>query len=105
MPCDRKMKECNPKSKQPELAGLRGWIIEDVWISKYRSWEPHLQAIKHENGDLSLRYCYYKKEGKKRIWVPMPSFAYEWTIDDFRREIKHTKAVVVEALLKRFIGI
>jgi len=106
MPCDKKPKEYTPEHEheQPELTGLHGWIIEDVWIDKYPEWEPHLQAFKHDNGDLSLRYCYYVKHGGKKNFAPVPSFVYDWTIDDFRQEIKDSNALVIEALLKRFIG-
>jgi hypothetical protein len=35
----------------------------------------------------------------------MPSFAYEWTIDDFREEVKKYKHRLpkIGALLKRFV--
>jgi hypothetical protein len=101
MPCSRERKRCNPKLKE-----LRGWIIEDVWISKYRDWEPHLQAIKHDKrGLVSLRYCYYKKAKGRKTWVPVPSFLYKGTISDFRKEIKKCKLglPIIEALLKRFV--
>ena len=100
MPYSTERIKCNPR-----LRKLRGWRFEDVWIDGYPDWIPHLQAIEHKDGSVSLRYCYYKKrKGRKPIWVPMPSFLYEETIDRFRKEIKASKGKLptIETLLKRF---
>lgn len=54
MPCDKTPRAYEPP-EELRTRGLSGWIVEDVWIDKYKGWEPHIQALKHENGDLSLR--------------------------------------------------
>jgi len=44
-------------------------VIEDVWMDvkdnenlekhkRYEEWEPHIQAIKTDRGELALRFCY-----------------------------------------------
>jgi len=95
---------CNkePKEFTPHLEELKGWIIEDIWIDKYEDWESHLQAIKHVNGDLSLRVYVYKKEkdGKKTP-IPYSYCIYDWTIEDFREEIKKHKADIIKMLLRK----
>ena len=100
MPCSKVPKEFKPRERE-EL----GWIIEDMWIDKYDTWEPHIQAIKHENGDLSLRMCVYTKESKdaKPTWSPYSWCFYDWTIEDFREEIKKCKADVIKMLLRKYL--
>jgi hypothetical protein len=46
-------------SEEPWGRGIR---LEDVWIDEYETWEPHVQAFKHDDGSLSLRFCYWKKK-------------------------------------------
>jgi hypothetical protein len=94
-----------PKEFSPSLKELKGWIIEDVWVDKYDTWEPHIQAIKHENGDLSLRMCVYLKESKeaKPTWSPYSFCFYDWTIEDLREEIKKHKADVIRMLLRKYL--
>lgn len=83
----------------------RGWILEDVWIDKkgrYKEWEPHVQAIKNEGGDLALRFCYWKrkKDGSRGQFVNSAMFVYDWTIKDLREEAKKHDARVVLMLFK-----
>jgi len=71
----------------------RGWIIEDVWIDKkkgYETWEPHLQAIKSERGDLALRFCYWerKPDGSRGRFRNVAMFIYDYTPEDLRDETK-----------------
>jgi hypothetical protein len=83
---------------------LEGWIIEDVWIDKYEGWEPHIQAFKHENGDLSLRICYYlKKEDGSKTFVPLPCFIFDHTINDFREEVEKCKCDVIRMMLRKYV--
>ena len=88
----------------PGKPDLSGWIIEDIWIDKYEDWEPHIQAIKHSNGDLSLRFCYYKKEadGTRGRFVHTPMFIYTWLINDLVQEAKKHDANIILALLQKF---
>lgn len=107
MPSNKEPRRYVPEGKTADDP-LAGWIIEDVWIEsgdRYGTWEPHLQAFKHNRSDLSLRYCYYNKHGNARNFAPIPSFVYDWTIDDFRDEIRRERCLVIQALLKRFISL
>ena len=84
----------------------RGWILEDVWIERqegYEDWEPHVQAIKNERGDLALRFCYWKRksDGSRGDFVHSPMFVYDWTIDDLREEAKKHQAQIVLMLFKK----
>lgn len=85
---------------------LKGYVIEDVWIEKkrkYEDWEPHVQAIKHDNGDLSLRFCYYRRKsnGKKGDFVKVPMTVYEWTIEDLKAEARKHNAEIILLLLRK----
>jgi len=102
LPCK---KEPQRLEVSPEPWG-RGWVIEDVWVDKkekYEDWEPHLQAIKNERGDLAIRFCYWmrKPDGERGDFVNRSMFVYDFTIDDLREEAKKTKAEVILMLLKR----
>ena len=84
----------------------RGWILEDVWIDKkkkYETWEPHVQGMKNEDGDLALRFCYWKRnpDGSRGGFVNSAMFVYDWTIDDLREEAKKHKADIVLMLFKK----
>lgn len=84
----------------------RGWILEDVWIDKkkrYETWEPHVQAIKNEDGDLALRFCYWKRnpDGSRDGFVNSAMFVYDWTIIDLREEAKKHKADIILMLFKK----
>ena len=101
MPCDKK-----PIPYTPIDQSLKGYVIEDVWIEKgkkYDDWEPHVQAIKHDNGDLSLRFCYYRRkpDGTKGEFVKVPMTVYEWTIEDLKAEARKHKAEIILLLLKK----
>jgi hypothetical protein len=102
-------KEPQPfKARRGEEPWGRGWIIEDVWIDKkdkYENWEPHIQAIKNEQGDLALRFCYWKRkpDGTRGDFVRSPMLIYDWTIEDLREEAKKHKAEIILMLLKKFI--
>lgn len=83
-----------------------GWILEDVWIEKkdyYEDWEPHVQAIKNKDGDLALRFCYWKRNpnGSRGRFVNSAMFVYDWTIDDLREETKIHKANIILMLFKK----
>jgi hypothetical protein len=84
---------------------LRGQIIEDVWIGKkrkYEDWEPHIQAIQHDRGDMSLRFCYYKrKRGKTGPFVNTAMAVYDWTIEDLMKEVRRCKAKAILSLLEK----
>jgi len=84
----------------------QGWILEDVWIDKkarYSDWEPHVQAIKNEDGDLAPRFCYWKRkaDGTRGGFVNSAMFVYDWTIDDLREEAKKNKADTVLMLFRK----
>ena len=84
----------------------RGYILEDVWIEKkdkYEDWEPHVQAIKNEEGDLALRFCYWKRKpnGSRDGFVNSAMFVYDWTIEDLRNEAKEHKADVILMLFRK----
>lgn len=84
----------------------RGYILEDVWIEKndkYEDWEPHVQAIKNEEGDLALRFCYWKRkpDGSKDGFVNSAMFVYDWTIEDLREEAKKHKADIILMLFRK----
>ena len=91
-----------PREFKPSLEEIKGWIIEDVWVDKYDGWEPHIQAIKHENGDISLRFCAYLKREGKSIWSPYTFCFYDWTINDLKEEINKCNADIIKMLLKKF---
>ncbi len=83
-----------------------GWILEDIWlddVDKYGSWEPHVQAIKNERGDLALRFCYYKRkpDGTRGRFVNSAMFVYDWTMDDLREESKINNAHIILSLFER----
>jgi len=85
---------------------LQGFVIEDVWIEKrekYEDWEPHVQAIKHNNGDLSLRFCYYKRkpDGTKGDFPNVSMAVYDWTIEDLKAEVRKHKAEIILLLLRK----
>ncbi|MCQ5373713.1 MAG: hypothetical protein NO515_01615 [Candidatus Methanomethylicia archaeon] len=100
---------CSKKPQRIEVSeepwGL-GWIIEDVWVDKkegYETWEPHVQAIKNEDGDLALRFCYWKRnpDGTRGGFVNSAMFVYDRTIDDLREEAKKNKANIILMLFKK----
>lgn len=96
---------CSKIPKRPK--GIKGYIIEDVWIDKkerYEEWEPHVQAIKHDNGDLSLRFCYWKRnsDGNRGDFARVPMFIYEWTIKDLVQEARKHNAEIILMLLRKF---
>jgi hypothetical protein len=81
-------------------------LLEDVWIDKqegYEDWEPHVQACKHEDGDLSLRFCYWKRkeDGTKGVFVRSPMFVYDRTLEMLRDEAKKHKADIILMLFKK----
>ncbi|MFZ7137860.1 MAG: hypothetical protein ACOWW1_05530 [archaeon] len=83
-----------------------GWILEDVWIDKsdeYSDWEPHIQAIKTEQGDLALRFCYWKRkpDGSRGGFVNSAMFVYDGTMKDLREEAKKQKADIILMLFKK----
>ena len=78
-----------------------------MWIDKkdgYEDWEPHVQAIKNEAGDLAIRFCYWtrKSDGSRGDFAHSPMFVYDSTIEDLREEAKKHKAAVVLMLLRKF---
>lgn len=84
----------------------RGWILEDVWLEQsdpYEDWEPHVQAIKNEDGNLALRFCYWKRkpDGSKGRFVNSAMSIYDWTLDDLREEAKKHKANIILMLFKK----
>lgn len=112
MGCDKVPRRC-VVGKGAE-AMWRGWIIEDVWLDRkedetlpphrrYETWEPHIQAIKNEEGDLALRFCYWlrKQDGGKGRFIRAPMLLYEWTLKDLVEEAKKCEAQVILMLLKR----
>jgi hypothetical protein len=87
----------------------RGLVIEDVWIDKkkgYEDWEPHIQAIRNERGDLAIRFCYYKRKpsGRRGVFVRSPMFVYDFTLKDLRKEVKKYKVEVIPDLLTMLTG-
>ncbi len=101
---------CSKKPKRFEIsneAWAKGWILEDVWIDKkegYEEWEPHVQAVKNERGDLSLRFCYYRRnpDGSRGAFVNVAMFIPSWTIEDLKEEAKKHRADIILALFKKF---
>ena len=96
-----------PQRIEIKVEGISGYIIEDVWIDKkdrYEEWEPHVQAIKHDNGDLSLRFCYWKRnpDGSRGDFMRVPMFIYEWTIKDLAQEARKHDAEIILMLLRKF---
>lgn len=90
-------------------------MIEDVWMDvkdnenlekhkRYEEWEPHIQAIKTDRGELALRFCYWNRnpDGSKGAFIRVPMFIYDWTIEDLREEAKKHKAEIILMLLKKF---
>ena len=97
-----------PQRIEIKAEGISGYIIEDVWIDKkslYEEWEPHVQAIKHDNGDLSLRFCYWRRnpDGSRGDFARVPMFVYEWTIKDLVHEAKKHNAEIILMLLRKFV--
>jgi hypothetical protein len=97
-------------------ARWRGVIIEDVWLDikedetlpphkKYETWEPHIQAIKSEEGDFILRFCYWKRnpDGSRGRFIRVPMHLYEWNIKDLVEEAKKCRAEIVLMLLRKFV--
>jgi hypothetical protein len=102
-------------ARKGEKAWGRGWVIEDVWMDRkedpelppdrrYEAWEPHIQAIKNERGDLALRFCFWKRnpDGSKGAFVRAPMLIFDWTIEDLREEAKKCRAEIILMLLKKF---
>lgn len=100
---------CSKKLQRIDVSGEpwgRGWILEGVWIEKkdrYDDWEPHIQAIKNEDGDLALRFCYWKRnpDGSRDGFVNSAMFVYDWTIEDLREEAKKQKADTILMLFRK----
>lgn len=97
---------CN-KEPQPISVGEdpwgQGYILEDVWVENYEGWEPHVQAIKNEEGNLSLRFCYWKKnpDGSRGGFVNRTMFVYDETLEALRDEAKKHKADIILMLFKK----
>ncbi|MEM3027721.1 MAG: hypothetical protein QW220_03215 [Candidatus Bathyarchaeia archaeon] len=52
MPCDK-----NPTSPDElRTLGLRGWIIEDVWIDKYEGWKLWRRSFRKDRLCRSFAY-------------------------------------------------
>ena len=100
---------CSRVPKEVKVQGSlweRGWIVEDVWLDKsdvYESWEPHVQAVRNEQGALALRFCYWKRnpDGSRGGFVNSAMFVYDWTIEDLREEAKKQKAYTILMLFKK----
>jgi len=100
---------CNKIPQRKEISQEpwgSGWVLEDVWIEKkeyYETWEPHVQAFKNEDGDLALRFCYWKRnpDGSRGRFVNSAMFVYDYTIDDLREEAKKNNADIVLMLFKK----
>lgn len=105
MGCSKKLQRIEVTKEEEQTWG-RGWILEDVWIEKkdgYEDWEPHVQAIKNEEGSLALRFCYWKRkpDGSRDGFVNSAMFVYDWTIEDLREESKKQKADTVLMLFRK----
>ena len=90
-------------SEEPWGRGIR---LEDVWLEKsagYENWEPHVQAFKHDDGSLSLRFCYWKRneDGNRGGFVNSAMFVYDETLEALRDEAKKYKANVILDLFKK----
>jgi len=102
MGCDK-----NPKPIEvSEDPWGRGWILEDVWIDKkegYETWEPHVQAIKFEGGNLALRFCYWERKphGGRGKFRNVAMFVYDYTLEELREEAKKHKADIILMLFKK----
>ena len=86
--------------------GDDGWILEDVWIDKkegYEDWEPHVQAMKYEDGELALRFCYWKRnpDGRRGGFVNRVMWVYESTMEDLREEAKEHNADIILLLFRK----
>jgi hypothetical protein len=90
-------------SEEPWGHGIR---LEDVWIENsvgYETWEPHVQAFKHDDGSLSLRFCYWKRkdDGNRDGFVNSAMFVDDETLEKLRDEAKKYKANVILMLFKK----
>jgi hypothetical protein len=82
-----------------------GIRLEDVWIDEqegYTTWEPHVQAFKHADGSLSLRFCYYKRkeDGSRGKFANVAMFVYDEALEKLRDEAKKYKANVILSLFR-----
>lgn len=90
-------------SEEPWGHGIR---LEDIQLEKsagYENWEPHVQAFKHDDGSLSLRFCYWKRkdDGNRGGFVNSAMFVYDETLEELRDEAKKYKANVILELFKK----
>jgi len=100
---------CSHVPKEVKVQGSlweRGWIVEDVWLDKsdvYESWEPHVQAVRNEQGALALRFCYWKRnlDGTRGVFVRSPMLIYDSTIEDLRDEARKHRAHTILILLNK----
>jgi hypothetical protein len=101
MGCSKKLQSI----KVSEESWGNGFVLEDVWIDKiegYEHWEPHVQAIKNERGDLALRFCYWKREnGQRTGFVNSAMFVYDSTMEKLRDEAKKNKADIILMLFRK----
>jgi hypothetical protein len=102
MGCSKKILQINVSDE----SWGNGYILEDVWIDKkigYEDWEPHVQAIKNERGNLALRFCYWKRDddGKRAGFVNSAMFVYDDAMEALRDEAKKNKADIILMLFKK----
>ena len=102
MGCEKRPK---PTSVSDEPWGI-GVMLEDVWIDRregYEEWEPHIQAMKNNEGNLALRFCYYRRkpDGSRGGFVQSPMWIYDTLLEDLREEARIQKADVILALFQK----
>lgn len=62
----------------------------------------HTFKLSNTTGDMSLRFCYYKrKRGKTGSFVNTAMAVYGWTIEDLKKEARKHKAKAILSFLKK----